>query len=87
MTRIMQRFKKPAYAFIDDSVKNLREIDEHFNKEEKIISLIFATWGYTGPDDARMARGYGYQVVTIDEFAESLQAMYFRPFEGLQRLH
>ena len=74
MTRIMQRFKKPAYAFIEDSVKNLREIDEHFNKEEKIISLIFATWGYTGPDDARMARGYGYQVVTIDEFAESLQA-------------
>jgi FMN phosphatase YigB (HAD superfamily) len=35
MTRILQRFKKPAYAFIDDSVKNLREIDEHFNKKEK----------------------------------------------------
>ena len=74
MTRIMQRFKKPTYAFIDDSVKNLREIDEHFNKEETTISLIFATWGYTGPDDARTAGGYGYQVVTIDEFAESLQA-------------
>ncbi len=73
MTRIMQRFKKPAYAFIDDSVKNLREIDEHFNREEKTISLIFATWGYTGPDDARIAQDFGYQVVTIDEFAKSLQ--------------
>ena len=72
MTRIMQRFKKLAYAFIDDSIKNLYEIDEHFNKEEKAISLIFATWGYTGPDDARTARGFGYQVVTIDEFAESM---------------
>ncbi len=73
MTQIMQRFKKSAYAFIDDSVKNLREIDEHFNREEKTISLIFATWGYTGPDDARMAEDFGYRVVTIDEFAESLQ--------------
>ena len=71
----MQRFRQPAYAFIDDSVKNLREIDEHFNREEKSISLIFATWGYTGPDDARIAQDFGYQVVTIDEFAEKLKAM------------
>jgi phosphoglycolate phosphatase-like HAD superfamily hydrolase len=71
MTQIIQRFRKPAYAFIDDSVKNLREIDQHFNKEEKTISLIFATWGYTGPDDAQTAQNLGYQVVTIDEFAES----------------
>jgi hypothetical protein len=72
MTRIMQRFRKPAYEFIDDSVKNLRELDVHFNKKDKTISLIFATWGYTGPDDARMAQVYGYQVVTIDEFADSM---------------
>ena len=72
MREIVQRFRKPAYAFIDDSVKNLREIDEHFNKKEHKISLIFATWGYTGPDDARTARGFGYQVVTIDEFAASI---------------
>lgn len=75
MTRIMQRFSQPAYAFIDDSVKNLREIDEHFNRQENIISLIFATWGYIGPDDARTARDFGYQVVTIDEFAEKLKAV------------
>jgi len=73
MTEIMQRFRKPAYAFIDDSVKNLREIDEHFNKEEKTISLIFASWGYIGPDDARTARGFGYQVVTLDEFSDSMR--------------
>lgn len=72
MTRIMQRFRKPVYEFIDDSVKNLRELDVNFNKKDKKISLIFATWGYTGPDDARMAQDYGYQVVTIDEFADSM---------------
>jgi hypothetical protein len=75
MTRIMQRFNKPAYAFIDDSVKNLREIDTHFNRQAKIISLLFATWGYIGPDDARTAENFGYQVVTVGEFAESLQTM------------
>ncbi len=73
MTRIMQRFEKPAYTFIDDSVKNLREIDAHFNGDQKIISLVFATWGYTGPDDAATARGHGYQVVGLDEFAESMR--------------
>jgi FMN phosphatase YigB (HAD superfamily) len=72
MTQIMQRFRQPTYAFIDDSVKNLREIDEHFNREAKIISLIFAAWGYAGPDDARTAKDFGYQVVALDEFAESL---------------
>ncbi len=75
MMQIMQRFKKPAYSFIDDSVKNLREIDEHFNREEKTISLIFAAWGYAGPDDARTAKDFGYQVVSLEEFAEKLKAI------------
>jgi phosphoglycolate phosphatase-like HAD superfamily hydrolase len=75
MTQIMRRFSKPTYAFIDDSVKNLRELDEHFNRGEKTISLIFATWGYAGPDDARTAKDFGYQVVSIDEFAEKLQSL------------
>ena len=75
MTKIMQRFRKPSYAFIDDSVKNLREIDVHFNRAKKNIELIFATWGYTGPDDARSAGSLGYQVLTIDQFAEKLPAM------------
>ncbi len=75
MTQIMHRFKKQSYVFIDDSVKNLCEVDEHFNKKEKTISLIFATWGYTGPDDSRMAEDYGYQLVSIEEFAKALQAI------------
>ena len=72
MTQIMLRFKKSAYAFIDDSVKNLREIDEHFNRDEKLVALIFAEWGYTGPDDARHAQSLGYQSLTKDQFADKL---------------
>ena len=75
MTQIMQRFRQPAYAFIDDSVKNLREIDAHFNRDERKIALTFATWGYTGPDDARTAKNFGYQVETLDEFSDKLKAM------------
>ena len=73
MTRIMQRFGESNYAFIDDSVKNLQEIDMHFNREEKTISLIFAAWGYAGPDDARTAEELGYQVTGLEEFTESIR--------------
>ena len=75
MTQIMQRFKKSSYSFIDDSVKNLHEIDAHFNRQEKTVALIFAAWGYAGPDDARTAADCGYQVVTLDEFSETFKAM------------
>ena len=53
----------------------LRELDEHFNRGEKTISLIFAAWGYAGPDDARSAKEFGYQVLSIEEFADKLPAM------------
>jgi FMN phosphatase YigB (HAD superfamily) len=72
MNRIMRRFKKSTYAFIDDSVKNLRELDEHFNRHDKKVSLIFAEWGYTGPNDANLARSLGYQALTLDQFMDQL---------------
>ena len=76
MTRIMQRFNRSKYTFIDDSVKNLREIDGHFNRKEKTVSLIFAEWGYTGPDDSLLAKNYGYRVPGIEEFIDHLKSRY-----------
>lgn len=76
MKSIMQRFKDSSYAFIDDSVKNLCEIDAHFNIDKKLVSLILAEWGYTGPDDARLAESLGYQTVAIDEFMDQLKRSY-----------
>ncbi|UCD81085.1 MAG: hypothetical protein JSW26_06560 [Desulfobacterales bacterium] len=73
MKRIIQRFRASSYAFIDDSVKNLLEIDQHFNKDKKKVALIFAEWGYIGPDDARLAGNLGYQSLTKDQFIDQLK--------------
>jgi FMN phosphatase YigB (HAD superfamily) len=78
MTQIIQRFGKPTYAFVDDSVKNLCEIDTHFNKEQKTIDLIFAEWGYAGPDDARQAGSLGYQSLTMEQFIDLLNKGTYR---------
>ena len=77
MNSIMQRFKKSAYAFIDDSVKNLRELDEHFNRDEKVITLIFAEWGYTGPNDARLAGSLGYRSLAVEAFVDQLRNNFY----------
>lgn len=63
MLRIQERFGQEAFSFIDDSVKNLNELDLFFNTEKKVLTLLLATWGYTGAQDAAMAQEYGYEVV------------------------
>ncbi len=62
MRRIQECFGTAEIFFIDDSVKNLKQLDEDFNRDQKVLSLIFATWGYTGPDDQELAQSYGYPV-------------------------
>ena len=71
MQRIMQRFEAAAYTFIDDSLKNLVELDQYFNREQTVINFILATWGYVGPDDARDARKLGYRTMTAEKFMAS----------------
>jgi FMN phosphatase YigB (HAD superfamily) len=60
MLRIQERFSKEQFYFIDDSLKNLKELDHHFNWGEKVLSLALAAWGYIGAEDARMAAESGY---------------------------
>jgi FMN phosphatase YigB (HAD superfamily) len=60
MLRIQERFGKKSYSFIDDSVKNLKELDLYFNAKNKTLTLLLATWGYTGAQDERIARKSGY---------------------------
>ena len=62
MRQIQTRFGIEEFSFIDDSVKNLKDLDLEFNIGKKTLSLVLAGWGYTGPDDARIARESGYQV-------------------------
>jgi FMN phosphatase YigB (HAD superfamily) len=63
MRQIQKRFGKLAFEFIDDSVKNLMELDRCFNKDRKTLALLFASWGYTGPDDEKTAQLNGYPVL------------------------
>jgi phosphoglycolate phosphatase-like HAD superfamily hydrolase len=63
MRQIQKRFGRPAFEFIDDSVKNLMELDRCFNKDHQTLALLFASWGYIGPDDEKIARLNRYRVL------------------------
>ena len=63
MRQIQARFGIECFSFIDDSVKNLQDLDLEFNEEKKMLTLLLATWGYTGPEDAGIARESGYPVL------------------------
>ncbi len=68
MQRLMERYGSTCgYGFIDDSVKNLKEIDEFFNDDARKVSLYLASWGYCGPDGAARAETLGYQVLTMED--------------------
>jgi phosphoglycolate phosphatase-like HAD superfamily hydrolase len=67
MQQIQKRFGRLSYALIDDSVKNLAELDHCFNKNSKTLALLFASWGYTGPDDQKTARLNGYRVLNQND--------------------
>jgi len=63
MQDIQKRFGDQLFGFIDDSVKNLRELQESLNLGNKTIQLLLASWGYTGPRDEKIAQAYGYPVL------------------------
>lgn len=62
MKQIQERFRSDFYYFIDDSVKNLQELDAHLDTAARNLTLLFASWGYTGPEDADIAQAAGYAV-------------------------
>jgi FMN phosphatase YigB (HAD superfamily) len=64
MQRIQKRFAGYPIDFIEDSIKNLRELENSLNVEKKMIRLLLASWGYIGPDDEHIAKKYGYPVLT-----------------------
>lgn len=68
MRKIRQHFGSGRYFIIDDSVKNLQNLDDHFNKEQKIVFPLFASWGYVGPRDSAIAHQRGYRILSQEEF-------------------
>jgi len=68
LRKIHKRFNRHPYDFIDDSLKNLRDLDRHFNKQTVFIRPMLALWGYTGPRDGLLARKAGYTTFNQHEF-------------------
>jgi len=60
---IFRRVNDRALSFIDDSLRNLQDLDAHFNRVEKRLRLHLAAWGYIGPDDVATARSQGLAVL------------------------
>jgi phosphoglycolate phosphatase-like HAD superfamily hydrolase len=67
MRQIQKRFAGQPFGFIDDSVKNLRDLENSLNVGNKIIRLLLASWGYIGPGDEGIAQEYGYPVLNQKE--------------------
>ena len=67
MRQIQMRFGRPSFEVIDDSIKNLVELDRCFNKDQQTLGLLFASWGYTGPEDEKLAQLKGYPVLKQED--------------------
>lgn len=63
MRQIQARFGDQNYRFVDDSVKNLRELAKAFNLRRKRLRMLLASWGYTGPGDEKNAQDQGFAVI------------------------
>jgi FMN phosphatase YigB (HAD superfamily) len=55
MQKVRQRFAKETFYFLDDSLKNLFELESGLNQSEKALIPLLADWGYTGPEDRKQA--------------------------------
>jgi FMN phosphatase YigB (HAD superfamily) len=71
--KIHERFHHPPYDFVDDSLKNLHDLDQYFNRNTQFIRLILAMWGYVGPEDGRMAKEAGYSALQQEGFITFLK--------------
>ena len=72
MRQIQERFGDQLFSFIDDSIKNLCELENSLNVGDKTIRLLLASWGYTGPQDEKVAQEYGYPVLNQKELISLL---------------
>ena len=62
MRQIQERFRGELFYFIDDSIKNLQDLEREVNPEKKRLNLLFASWGYSGPVDEKIAVESGFPV-------------------------
>jgi len=79
LNSIHERFADAPYDFIDDSLRNLRELDRYFNTTGCFLRLILASWGYTGPEDENEARSFGYSVFSQQDLIDLMHRRFPSP--------
>lgn len=62
---LLSRYPADSYFYIDDSLRNLREVAAA--KPAKPITFALAAWGYNGPEDLSQAGKLGYEVFKSSE--------------------
>ncbi len=72
LQKINERFRRSRYELIDDSIKNLRDLEREFNSRDQIFFPILASWGYLGPTSKSQARKYQYPVFNQSRIVASL---------------
>ena len=74
MLLIQKRFGRQQFMFIDDSVKNLQELDRNFNRDKKVVALALAAWGYIGAGDTKTAPESGYPALQQTDVVQFLNS-------------
>ena len=74
LTTLFKRFSDRPLCFIDDSLKNLQDLNDHFNKPTNRLSLFLASWGFIGPDDVQTARSSAFPVLSQKDLIALLGA-------------
>ena len=74
LNTLFKRFDDRPLCFIDDSLKNLQDLDANFNKPPKRLPLYLASWGFIGPDDIETAQSSGFPVLRQNDLIGLLGA-------------
>lgn len=83
LRRVHERFRRDAYRFVDDNIKNLNALDRDFNQGRTFLRLALASWGYVGPEDRGRALEAGYAVYAQEDLIALLdRELPQDPFRG-----
>lgn len=67
LLKICQRFNCKTIHYIDDNLKNLRQLAASAPAQVQFVPL-FAVWGYVTPEDIEQAAKEGLPALTQEEF-------------------
>ncbi len=71
LENVLAAFPGETFLFVDDSLHNLRELQESHGKLDT-IELAFALWGFVTPEEPEQARSQGLCCLTQNQLIERM---------------